>query len=114
MLYPNPYPDSDPHEINADPKPWIRASVAESEGLSRIRNVYQVHPQNVRFQNVRFQNVCFQNVRFQNVRFTKRLIYKTSDFKTSGFKKSGFKTSIEIGASKRPVFKSDILIKQKL
>ena len=73
-----------------------------------------VHPQNVRFQNVRFQNVCFQNVRFQNVRFTKRLIYKTSDFKTSGFKKSGFKTSIEIGASKRPVFKSDILIKQKL
>ena len=41
------------------------------------------------------QNVRFQNVQFQNVRF-------------------GFKTSIEIKASKRPVFKFDILIKQKV
>ncbi len=68
-----------------------------------------VHPQNLRFQNVRFQNVRFQNVRFQNVRFTKRQVYRTSGFKTSGFK-----TSIEIKASKRQLFKFDILIKQKI
>jgi hypothetical protein len=47
-----------------------------------------VHPQ-----NVRFQNVWFQNVRFQNVRFTKR--------------------SKRL-VSKRPVFKFDILMKQKV
>jgi hypothetical protein len=63
-----------------------------------------VHPQNVRFQNVQFQYA-----RFQNVKFTKRQIYKTSSFKTSGYK-----TSIEIKASKRPVFKLVILNKQKL
>jgi len=41
-----------------------------------------------------------QNVRFQNVWFTKLQVYKTSGFKTSGFQ-----TSIEIKASKCPVFK---------
>ncbi len=56
--------------------------------------------------------------------FTKRQVYKTSGFKTSGFKTSGFKTSgfktsdiktsIEIKASKRLVFKFDILIKRKV
>jgi hypothetical protein len=84
MLDPNPYPDSDPHEINADPKPWIRASVAESEGISRIRNVYQVHPQNVRFQNVSFKTSGFKTSEtsgLQNVSFTKRQVHKTSGCK---------------------------------
>ncbi len=44
------------------------------------------------------QNVRFQNVRFQNVMFTKHQVYKTS----------------ERLVSKRPVFKFDILIKQKV
>ncbi len=63
-------------------------------------HVLKVHPQNARFQNVRFQNVRFQNVRFQNVKFTKRQVYKTSGFQRL--------------VSKRPVFKLDILIKQKV
>ncbi len=51
-------------------------------------------------QNVRLQNVWFQNVRFQNVRFTKRQVYKTQVSKCL--------------ISKRPVFKFNILIKQKV
>ncbi len=93
-----------------------------SQGAKQLRycksralyRYFMVHPQSVRFQNVRFQNIRFQNVRFQNVRFTKRQVYKTSGFKTSGFKTSGFKTFIEIKASKRSVFKFDILIQQNV
>jgi hypothetical protein len=40
-------------------------------------------------------------------------VYKTSGFKTSGFKTFG-QTAIEIKAPIRPVFKFDILIKQKV
>jgi hypothetical protein len=49
------------------------------------KNIYLVHPQ-----NVRFQNVWFQNVRFQSVRFTKHQVYKTLGFKMSCFKTSSF------------------------
>jgi hypothetical protein len=45
---------------------------------------------------------------------TKRQVCKTSGFKTSGFKTFGFKTSVEIKVSICPVFKFDILIKQKV
>jgi hypothetical protein len=60
-----------------------------------------------------FKTSGFSDVWFQNVMFTKRQVYKTSGIKTSGFKTSNIKTSIEIKASKRLVFKFDILIKQK-
>jgi hypothetical protein len=74
-----------------------------------LSKAHKVHPQNVMFQNVRVKNV-----RFQNVRFTNRQIYKMSGFKTSDFKTSGFKTSIEIKASKRPVFRFNIPIIQNV
>ncbi len=92
----------------------LRRQVASGYMGFGAMDILKVHGQNVRFQNVRFQNAGFKTSSFkmsdlQNVRFTKRQIYKTSNFKTSGFK-----TSIEIKAQKRPIFKFDILIKQKV
>ena len=65
----------------------------------KIEAVVEFHPQNVRFQYVRFQNVCFKTFGFktsilQNVRFTKHEFSK-------------------LLVSKSPVFKFDLLIKQK-
>jgi hypothetical protein len=94
---------------------WLRLRTNQSLAIVERQPIgvsppeRMVHPQNARFQNVRFQNV-----RFQNVMFTKRPVYKTSGFKTSGFKTFGFKTSIEMKASICPVFKFDILTKQKV
>jgi hypothetical protein len=46
---------------------------------------------------------------------SKRQIYKTSGLQNVRFQNvSGFKMSTEIKASKRPVFKFDILFKQKV
>ncbi len=61
-----------------------------------------------------FKTSGFKTSGFKNVRFTKHQVYKTPGFKTSGFKTSGFRTAIEIKASKRPVSKFDLGIKQKV
>jgi hypothetical protein len=75
------------------------------------------------FPNKTHNGVLFGNIR---VHSSKTSGFKTSGFKTSGFKTSGFKTSglqnvrftkSQVSkrlASKRPVFKFDILIKQKV